>query len=166
MTLAQHLSQSVEWFTPRWCIDAVHDVLGTIELDPASCEKANHTVGATRYFTREEDGLSVLWCASTIFCNPPYGRGGQDAWSAKMISEYRVGHFNEGMLLVNAATGTEWFHRLYNYPLCLVRGRIHFVDEWGVTQHNPTHDNAFIYFGSRPHTFKERFSVIGKVYFP
>ena len=164
MVLAQHLSKTVEWYTPDWVLSAVRDVLGPISLDPASCITANERVQAARYLCRADNGLLCSWKARNVFNNPPYGRGGQEEWSAKMIREYRLGNFTEGILLCNAATGTDWFYELYEYTLCLVHGRIHFVDEHGITQHNPTHDNAFVYFGERDNVFKARFSSIGHVY--
>jgi hypothetical protein len=46
---------SQEWYTPQHCIRAVKEVLGNIELDPASSPEANQYVKAHRYFTIEED---------------------------------------------------------------------------------------------------------------
>ena len=44
-------------FTPNLLATAVREVLGTIELDPASSEQANTIVQATRFFDRATDGL-------------------------------------------------------------------------------------------------------------
>src|SRR6266567_8413556 len=60
-----------EWFTPVEIIEAVRDVLGTIDLDPASCDEAQETVQATRYFTAENDGLKQEW-AGRVWLNPPF----------------------------------------------------------------------------------------------
>jgi hypothetical protein len=38
-----------ELYMPAPMIELVRDVLGTIDLDPASCEEANKVVQATRY---------------------------------------------------------------------------------------------------------------------
>lgn len=39
-------SQSNEWFTPARYVEAAREVLGSIDLDPASCEAGNRIVQA------------------------------------------------------------------------------------------------------------------------
>lgn len=43
-----------EWYTPEIYIRAAMEVLGTIDLDPYSDEKANLTVKATQFFTKHD----------------------------------------------------------------------------------------------------------------
>lgn len=52
---------SHEWYTPQRYIEAAREVLGGIDLDPASSALANETVKAARYFTIDDDGLSKTW---------------------------------------------------------------------------------------------------------
>lgn len=123
---------SDEYYTPAWLIDLVRDVLGSIDLDPASCIAAQRIVKANRFYTIADDGLLLNWKAPTLFCNPPYGKtnGKQNAplWSEKFVREYRKGNFGSGILLVNMTPGYEWFEKLWRiFPVCSLRKKVAFV---------------------------------------
>lgn len=155
----------MEWYTPGAYIEAVREVLGDIDLDPASCQVANQVVGARHFFTQSSDGLARMWFGR-VFLNPPYGKLGntsnQERWSKHLISEYELGRVEEAILLVNAATDTIWFRRLWAYPLCFVSGRIRF---WrtGNGALCPTHGSVFVYFGLKAERFCDVFSRFGVV---
>jgi hypothetical protein len=162
-----HSSLSAEWYTPSQYIEAVKRVFqATIGLDPASSLMANQTVQAEEYFTEAEDGLSKPWKAATVFLNPPYGktegRSNQDVWSERMIAEHEAGNFTEGILLVNSVTDRKWFQRLWQYPICFTNHRIKFYNPAGVGE-QPTHGNAFVYFGDNIETFIAEFRKFGVV---
>jgi hypothetical protein len=50
-----------EYYTPAIYVDAAREVMGGIDLDPASCEVAQKTVRATAYYTQDDCGLSKDW---------------------------------------------------------------------------------------------------------
>ncbi|SRR6266704_2774338 len=52
--------ESAEWYTPLPYLAAVREVLGTIELDPASCTEANDTVQAVRFLVISMRSEQVL----------------------------------------------------------------------------------------------------------
>lgn len=157
---------SVEWYTPKIFIDAVTAVLGVIELDPASCAEANATVQALRYYDQATDGLAHPWNARTVFLNPPYCKVGntsnQDRWTYKLLQEYHTGHTQEAIALVNAATETHWFHRLFDFPICFIKGRVHFTRD-GRRSNGAIAGSAFLYLGEQPARFIEIFSPFGHV---
>jgi hypothetical protein len=172
-------SASAEWFTPPHYIKAVREVLGAIDLDPASCEAANRIVQAARYFTETDNGYTREW-RGKLFLNPPYGwcypdgrrkeNGGLSAqghWTKRLIAQYRAGTVTEAILLINANTGEQWFQALWEFPICFVNRRIRFIPGEGTDPHKqPTKSNAFIYFGPRPARFTEVFGQFGRVVTP
>ncbi|HYU73392.1 MAG TPA: DNA N-6-adenine-methyltransferase [Ktedonobacteraceae bacterium] len=166
--LPRLLSKSVEWYTPTLYIKAAREVMnGIIELDPASCEIANRVVQASRYYDIKINGLLQPWKARSLWLNPPYGRGdgnrsNQEIWTCKLIAEYEAGNVEEAILLVNAATDTGWFQRLWRYSICFVKQRIDFYTSEG-SLGGPTHGSVFVYFGPRTERFSEVFSQFGHV---
>jgi hypothetical protein len=70
---ASFSSASAEWYTPAPYIEAAREVLGAIDLDPASSAQANATVRATAFFSKDDDGLARDW-SGRAFLNPPYGK--------------------------------------------------------------------------------------------
>lgn len=49
------------WYTPSWVVEKARSVLGTIDLDPATCEAAQAVVKAAHFYTEHEDGLIQPW---------------------------------------------------------------------------------------------------------
>lgn len=158
-------SKSNEWFTPSKYVEAARLLMGTIDLDPASCEEANETVKATRYYTQEENGLLQEW-PGTVWLNPPYGRdeagSNQDVWSRRLIDHYRAGVTTEAVLLVNASVDTKWFQRLFEFPVCFPDHRINFYSP-DSSLSGSTHGSALVYFGPQVDRFFEIFSEFGTV---
>ncbi len=177
-----HARQGVtsEHYTPAQYVDAARAALdGTIDLDPASSSVANATVKATRFFTREDNGLLKPWGVerrygpldhrgSTVFLNPPYSdyRGQAATWAQKLLNEYDLGCVHAAVMLVNATM-------LYHLPfqelmkrgaVCLTDHRIRFVSaETGLPQDQPPQPNAFIYIGPNVSRFGGFFAGFGVV---
>ena len=76
-----------EWWTPEPIIAAARHALGgQIDLDPASTDQANKTVRAARFFTREQDGLSMPW-SGRVWLNPPFSVGVIGKFVSKLVAE-------------------------------------------------------------------------------
>lgn len=164
-------SASNEWYTPSIYIEAAREVMGSIDLDPASCAIANETVKATRYYSKAEDGLSLVW-HKNIWCNPPYGtangKSNQGVWIRRAIADYEQGLINQAILLTNAATDAHWFHALFAYPICFTEGRINYfssmkTDGTMIRGGANTHGSAFTYLGKNEQHFIDIFSQFGCV---
>lgn len=156
-----HNSGNNEWYTPEMYITAVRDVMGTIDVDPASCDEANKTVGAVMYYTLENDGLVQKWTGN-VFMNPPYGREVIGKFCRKFREEYLSGRMIQGIALVNNATETEWFSDLASASSAVVfpRGRVRF---YGVSGERgaPLQGQAFLYAGYQTEKFIRIFSRFG-----
>jgi phage N-6-adenine-methyltransferase len=152
-----------EWGTPGEYLDAVRDVLGEIDLDPASSEIAQRTVNAARFYTKADNGLTKEW-RGKVWLNPPYAHPEIVDFVAKLIAEYQAGHVTEAILLTHNCTDTHWFHQALRAAclFCLPRGRIQFIDPES-NRTAPPNGQAFFYFGNRLDAFDARFSEIGFV---
>lgn len=110
------LSGKVEWYTPPDLLAAVREGMGApFDVDPASCEVANRLVQAKRYYTKEDNALGRPWFRSEgerLWLNPPYARGMMKPFSAQWVAECRRFEATQAAMLVNADTGTKWFHAL------------------------------------------------------
>lgn len=170
-----------EWHTPRIYVDAARDVMGTIDLDPATSEKANQTVQASLYYTKENSGLIQEWHGN-VWCNPPYGKaipyavtgryagGGstvvkslQVQFVEKALEEYRLGHATQIILLVTANTTVRWFQSLWDFPMCTPHGKIGFDVEGMTAKQRQVFGNVFVYLGSNEQRFIEVFSELGVI---
>lgn len=94
MNNSQYINQdsgNFEWYTPPHIMRLVRDLLGGIELDPASNQLANSMVGADRYFTLQDNGLEQDWKAETLWLNHPFGKG--EKACKKYKSEAKKGQY-------------------------------------------------------------------------
>ncbi len=150
-------SKDDEWYTPAKYIETAREVLGRIDLDPASNDFANKTVKADRYFTEESNGLEQEW-SGNIWMNPPYSTALLSQFADKLISS----NFSQAIVLVNNATETAWFEKMISKASAIVfhKGRIKFVKRDG--EHGaPLQGQAFIYYGDNVERFLEVFSKYG-----
>ena len=162
-----HVSDdSYEWYTPKEVIEAAREVMGEIDLDPATSTAAQENVRATHYYTKENNGLVQQW-GGRVFCNPPYSAGLARDFANRLKECYLTGVVEEGILLVNNATDTDWFQSLLtlNCMVCFPDGRLKF---W-----SPNSDalaarqgQAVFYLGVNQDRFSEVFGRLGAVVRP
>ena len=77
-----------------------------IHLDPASTAAANMRVGADRYYTRADNGLTQHW-RGNVYLNPPYSRAANSAkWIQKLVHHYRNGDVPEAIAVVKGDLST------------------------------------------------------------
>ena len=154
-----------EWYTPSKYIEAARQVMGTIDLDPASCELANQTVKASRYYTKEDNGLSKEWYGN-VWCNPPYGRMYKDtgtaAFVAKSLDEYAKGNIEQVIVLTMVGMYARWFFRLLQYPICFLEQKPLFcLPDGTITKHGFA--ACCTYIGPHEDKFVQHFSQFGTI---
>ena len=105
--LADITKMNNEWYTPKQYVDLIKEVLGEIDIDLASSEKANEIIQAKKYYTVADQSQNIEWCSnSKIFLNPPYDRQVNE-----FADRYLKSKLKECIVLVNSSTETKWFHK-------------------------------------------------------
>ena len=148
-----------EWYTPSVFIDSAREVMGSIDLDPASSEIANKTVKATKFFSIEDNGLYQEW-GGNIWMNPPYANPLIKQFSDKLCQS--ISNISQVIVLVNNATETVWFQQMAMIAstICFTNKRIKFLDPEG-NPGAPLQGQAILYFGDNGDIFAEKFSSHG-----
>jgi len=155
-------SKSVEWFTPECYVEAARRVLGFIDLDPASCKQANAWINAVCYYTALDNGLTKPWGASTIWLNPPFNMS--SAFAARMVHDYQLEVFGQGILLCKFVPNYEWFQQLKQFPMVVTSKRVSFWKAYQ-TEGDSRMDGAicFVYFGPNKDKFYQEFKQFGDI---
>lgn len=177
---ARHSCDSPEWYTPSPFVEAAREVMGGIDLDPASHEEANLTVKAARFFTAEDDGLKQPW-SGRIFLNPPGGLVAEfwkklsAQWADCGIDQFVwIGYSLEQLQTLQKCNATP-----LDFPLCITSRRIAFVENEAKRaeriakliaqgkspnqKSTPSHSNYIAYGGMNMHEFGRVFSQFGQV---
>jgi len=152
-----------EWYTPFEHIEAARQLLGVIDLDPASSVTAQAVVKAAKFYTLADDGLKHNW-HGRIWLNPPYAQPAIQRFTEMMVREVNAGRVTEAVMLTHNYTDTEWFHIAESVcsAICFTRGRIAFLDPDG-RKAAPTQGQAFFYYGKRLKEFSKAFCKFGFV---
>lgn len=151
-----------EWYTPEPYVEAARNVMGSIDLDPATSEEANSVVSAETIYTAEDDGLVKDW-AGKLWMNPPYDSSLVGKFIEKLALSVESGAVTEALVLVNNATETKWFSRLASVSsfFCFPTGRVKF---WHPSKEStPLQGQAIAYIGHSGESFFNEFKKFGFV---
>lgn len=150
-----------EWYTPDEYIAPYRSMVGSIDLDPASCDEANKVVKAAKFYDVDDDGLKKRW-KGNVWLNPPYGSGAVEPFCVKLLAELGAKHVMAAAILVNNATETKWFQMLLAEcdAVCFLQSRIRFWKP-GVKSMAPLQGQAVLYYGPQAEAFCEAYSHLG-----
>ena len=153
-----------EWYTPPQFIESARLVMGSIDTDPASNPIANATVKATRFFTKDEDGLKQKW-EGNVWMNPPYAQPLMSQFAEAISEKFENGEIEQAIILVNNATETQWFQRMASVAsaVCFPKSRVKFLDPNGKPG-APLQGQAIIYMGRFPMAFRDEFEKYGATF--
>jgi ParB family chromosome partitioning protein len=164
--------KSNEWYTPARYIEAARTVMGGIDLDPASCELANQTIKATRYYSKEDNGLQHTW-HGRIWLNPPFGRvhpelkGSTKSYQLyfmhTLLEKHQSGEIEQAIALVFGTSACmPWFQPFWQFPICIAKSRIEFDKPDGSKDHFG-YGNMFVYLGPYELLFIDVFGQFGTI---
>ncbi len=149
-----------QWATPERIVEHAVDVLGAIDLDPCSDSKGAPSTPAKRRYRLDDNPLSLRWQDRVWLC-PPSGRA-IVKWVNKLVNEYETGDVTAAIALLPARPDTQWWQRVARYPICLIRGRLHYAN----SPRPASYASAVIYLGPFFTRFASSFSPLGTIYTP
>tara|TARA_R100000008_G_C3550489_1_gene150123 strand:- start:474 stop:1052 length:579 start_codon:yes stop_codon:yes gene_type:complete len=143
---------------------------GEIGLDPATSLVANNLVSASKFFTKEDNGLTQPWKSQSVYLYPPrdllsddeqprdpylfkkrkrFQRSAQRIWLETCLEKYRKNEFEEAIVfLTSSEVALLTTQKIgLDLPLCICKERPElFIDEPGMPPLGRTRCFGFIYY--------------------
>jgi hypothetical protein len=127
-----------------------------IDLDPASCERANSVIQAKKIYTKDDNGLYRRWYGN-VWCNPPYLNGAALDWLKVAVNKWLDREFDLAILLLNRSDNKDIYNIIDsgNVPCYYqLRHRVKFVNgKADEPKSAPRYNNDLFYFGRKPNEF-------------
>ena len=165
--IAQHSSVSQLWYSPVDFVNAAREVLGPIDLDPASDAFGNDIIQAKRFITKEDDGATAQWVQAgegpvSIWMNPPgviprrkpnpflpENRPLPKLFWNRLLALREAGDLRHAIVAVfsleQLRMSQKWSAPMLHFPLCLPVSRVKWNPPSGFRARNPTQSAAFVY---------------------
>jgi ParB family chromosome partitioning protein len=145
-------------------VEAAREVMGEIDLDPASSKEANGIIKAKRFYSIKEDGLKKKWIGH-VWMNPPYEQPMVRLFCEKLVNHFDSNEVTEAIILVNNATETDWWQNIAcnSSAMCTPNGRIKF---WHPRKESvPLQGQSILYLGKNRRIFAKSFNKFGIVWY-
>ena len=148
-----------EWYTPAGVVGAARELMGGIDLDPASTSEANETVQAKAIYTVEDDGLTQPW-RGRVFLNPPFSAQLKRAFCDRLRESVASGDVTQAVLVTPIDISPKWGDviRTCASAVALAKGTTNFYGPRG-ERGGPGFGHAVSYYGPNAARFA---SVFGK----
>lgn len=171
---AQHSSESNEWYTPEWLVESIRELLGDIDLDPASSFEAQKVVKAKRWWGEKDPAVRERQWHGRVLLNPPGGvvrspRPTSNAalWWAHLWREHMAQRVSEAVFIGFNIECMRTCRGLVAYPFVVPHKRLRFdkIDANGVryTPKHPAHSNVIVYLGENLGRFWRVFGSLGEM---
>lgn len=163
--IAQHSSATNEHYGPAWLIEGARELMGGIDLDPASCAKANEIVRASSFYALPNDGRVMPW-HGRVYLNPPGGscefpsiptphnrkrdHASPGLWWAILAHKWQTGEIDQAVFTIfnletlRYATGYPVLQPL-DFPVLVPYERIDFLNADLEPQGSPAHPNMIVW---------------------
>lgn len=131
-----------EWITNPELVQAVNQVMGNIDLDPASSKAAQEYVQADHYYTPQMDGLNQQQWYGKVYLFPPGGTYFFDAkndrwkltrtssptlvsshalWFRKAYGKWLAGEIEQAIYFTNCPDMVRYEQKIFDFPICFFR---------------------------------------------
>ena len=136
--------EDYEWISNNEMVDSAHLLMGGIDLDPASSQKANEYVNAKKFYTPKEDGLNEMEWFGNVYVFPPknsyFWHHKSQRWkmtrglSPTLTSSYAIwwralkrkwlsGEVEQGIYFANAPDMFMYCQDIFDHPICIFKNR-------------------------------------------
>lgn len=171
---AGHGSRNVdnEWYTPFNIVDMCREVMGGIDLDPATCEDAQRVIKAKTYYTIDDDGLNHYW-HGRVFINPPYTNSAasgrlKNRFIDHLAKSLRNGKVTQACLILGSDTSFSGYWRIADI-LDARWNSAGKIEYWhpAKPRNSPGNGSCILYFGQKWSRFVEVFQRLpGEILIP
>lgn len=122
-----------ELYTQKDIIERVRRVLGSIDVDPASCDEAQKIVQAKTYYTKETNGLkdengNMRRWVGNVWMNAPYSKPWAEEFAYSLVGQFCMSITRNAIALYNNKTETGYHQTLASYSayICNPKSRLKF----------------------------------------
>jgi hypothetical protein len=104
------------WHTPEPIVSMVLDLLKVIDLDPAAIPESNPFSAVTTVSAPSNGLASETPWKGRLWINPGLNKVSHAEWTERLLSEYKDGNVEEGVVLLPACTNSKYASLLRDFP--------------------------------------------------